>query len=101
MGVLGPAHDRRGRSVGDAGTVEHAELAGDAGHRQQLIDRHRSTELGPLVAGAVGVVLRRDAGHHLLDLADLEPLFSAYAGTTIENIDAAVSVRAVPSVGDR
>jgi hypothetical protein len=72
VGVLGPHDDRRRRPVGHARAVEHRQVAGDCGHGADLLDRHLATELGPLVAGAVVVVLRGDAGQHAAQLAAVD-----------------------------
>ena len=78
--VLGPHDDRGGRTVGDTGAVVHAE---PTGHERRVADGlHRDflAELRPRVAGAVVVVLPRDAGEHLAHLRLVEAVLLAVAG---------------------
>ena len=100
VGVLGPAHDGRRRTVGDAGAVEDRELTGDGGHGADLLDADLPPELGPRVAGAVVVVLRGDAWPATC-AARRGRRRSAWRrrAAIMENMAAAVSVRPVPSVG--
>ena len=78
--VFGPHDDRGGRAVGHARAVVHAE---PAGHERRVADRlHRDffAELRTRVAGAVVVVLPRDAGEHLAHLLVVDAVLLAVAG---------------------
>ena len=68
MGVLGPDHDGRRRTVGHPGAVHHRESPGHRGHLAHLLGRDLPSELGQVVAGPVGVVLLGDPGRRVAQL---------------------------------
>ena len=66
--VLGPHDDRRRRAVGDTRAVVEAEPAGHERRVADRLQRDLAPELRARVAGAVVVVLPRDAGEHVAHL---------------------------------
>ena len=80
VGVLGPADDGGGGAVGHARAVEDRELAGDGGHGADLLGAGLPPELGPLVAGAVVVVLLGDLGHDHAQLVGVDAVALGVGG---------------------
>src|SRR5439155_3973216 len=72
--------DRRGRTVGNARAVVYAEPARHQRRVAYGLHRDLFAELGPRIAGAVVVVLPRDAGEHLAHLRLVEAVLLAVAG---------------------
>ncbi len=68
MGVLGPHHDGRSRSVAHTGAVEDTQRAGDQRRVADNVLGHLLAELRPGVLRAVDVVLPGDTGQDILHL---------------------------------
>jgi hypothetical protein len=80
VGVLGPADDGGSRPVGHTRAVEDRELAGHGRHGTDLLGAGLPAELGPLVAGAVVVVLLGDLGHDHAQLVGVDPVALGVGG---------------------